>query len=65
MRDYAIEVKPMKTGELCPCCGQPIKTDDPILLYVLGWIRTTGGPPPIGAETVRTLAALLNEEERQ
>lgn len=38
-------VTPMKTGEPCPCCGQPIKTRDPDLLYLLGWIKTTGYTP--------------------
>lgn len=34
-------VTPAKTGESCPCCGQPIKTRDPALLWLLGWIRQT------------------------
>ena len=38
-------VTPMKTGEPCPCCGQPIKTNDPDLLYLLGWIKTAGYTP--------------------
>lgn len=25
----------LKTGDPCPCCGQPIKTDDPFLLQIL------------------------------
>lgn len=32
--------KPMlKTGDPCPCCGQPIKTSDPAILAVLTHIR--------------------------
>ena len=38
-------VTPMKTGEPCPCCGQPIKTRDPDLLYLLGWIKIAGYTP--------------------
>lgn len=38
-------VVPMKTGEPCPCCGQPIKTKDPDHLYLLGWIKATGFAP--------------------
>ena len=38
-------IKPMKTGESCPCCGQPIKTKDTDLLYLLGWIKATGFRP--------------------
>ena len=63
MRNYAIEVKPMKTGEPCPCCGQPIRTTDPITLYVLGWFKATGAPPPISKEDLRALAALAETEE--
>lgn len=25
----------LKTGDPCPCCGEPIKTDDPFLLKIL------------------------------
>lgn len=25
----------LKTGDPCPCCGQPIKTDDTFLLKIL------------------------------
>ena len=28
----------LRTGDPCPCCGQPIKTKDPDLLYLLTWI---------------------------
>lgn len=27
-----------KKGDPCPCCGQPIKTDNPEALYLLSWI---------------------------
>lgn len=29
----------LKTGDPCPCCGQPIKTTDPLLLKLLTRIR--------------------------
>ena len=32
-------MKPLKTGDPCPCCGQPIKTKDPQLLCLLTYIR--------------------------
>ena len=41
----SVMIKPMKTGEPCPCCGQPIKTKDPDLLYLLGWIKATNFEP--------------------
>lgn len=47
-----MKIEPMKTGEPCPCCGQPIKTEDPALLYLLGWIRQTG-VAPISLEQLR------------
>ena len=35
--------KPMlKTGDPCPCCGQPIKTNDPAILSLLTYIQATG-----------------------
>ena len=30
--------KPLKNGDPCPCCGQPIQTDDPGLLVALTWL---------------------------
>ena len=30
---------PLKTGDPCPCCGQPIRTRDPELLRLLTAIR--------------------------
>ncbi|MGM9660758.1 MAG: hypothetical protein ACI3WQ_09175, partial [Faecousia sp.] len=29
----------LKTGDPCPCCGQPIKTKDPEILRLLTCIR--------------------------
>ena len=29
----------LKTGDPCPCCGQPIKTKDPDMLALLTHIR--------------------------
>lgn len=31
--------KMLRTGDPCPCCGQPIKTTDPDILAVLTHIR--------------------------
>ena len=28
----------LKTGDPCPCCGQPITTKDGETLYLLSWI---------------------------
>ena len=32
-------MKPLKTGDPCPCCGQPIKTTDPEKLRSLNDLR--------------------------
>lgn len=29
----------LRTGDPCPCCGQPIKSKDPDVLRLLNWIR--------------------------
>lgn len=31
----------LRTGDPCPCCGQPIKVTDPRLLDLLTYIRDT------------------------
>lgn len=41
-------MKLLKTGDPCPCCGQPIQTREPDLLYLLSWINHTRRFP--GAE---------------
>lgn len=32
----------LKPGDPCPCCGQPIKTNDPAILALLTYIRERG-----------------------
>lgn len=36
----------LRPGDPCPCCGQPIKTTDPVLLRLLTCIRDAIGPEP-------------------
>lgn len=36
----------LRTGDPCPCCGQPIKTSDPVLLRLLTLIRDKTKPQP-------------------
>ena len=36
----------LRTGDPCPCCGQPIKTTDPVLLRLLTLIRDEMKPQP-------------------
>lgn len=42
----------LKPGDPCPCCGEPIKTDDPDVLLALNWIawvKGQRGRPETGA----------------
>lgn len=32
----------LKTGDPCPCCGQPIKTNDPEILEIMTYIQERG-----------------------
>lgn len=34
--------KILKPGDPCPCCGQPIKTQDPEILRLLTYIKYSG-----------------------
>ena len=36
----------LQPGDLCPCCGQPIKTQDPDALMLLSWIAWLTGDKP-------------------
>lgn len=42
----------LKPGDPCPCCGQPIITDDPgtlLLLSWLAWLKGQKSRPEAGA----------------
>ena len=48
-------MKLLKKGDPCPCCGNPIPTDDPELLKLINWLAGYGtardafgteAPPP-------------------
>lgn len=32
----------LKPGDPCPCCGQPIKTNDPAILSFLTYVQRSG-----------------------
>lgn len=40
----------LRTGDPCPCCGQPIKTKDPDLLRLLTYIRDSRAVANAGHE---------------
>ena len=50
-----------KTGDPCPCCGQPIKLTHPVDLYAFSVICHLTGLNEIG----RTEDALRQAEERR
>lgn len=40
-------MREFRRGDPCPCCGQSIKTDNPEVLYLLGWISDIGRIPAV------------------
>ena len=38
-------MKILKKGDRCPCCGEPIKTNDSDALMILSWIADKGRLP--------------------
>lgn len=48
----------LRKGDPCPCCGQPIKTNDPDALRLLEWIGDRNRFP-----TIPELQALSEGEE--
>lgn len=53
-------MKMLKPGDVCPCCGQPIKTHDPAALYLLSWIADKGRLPQ--HEEIEEMVAQWQEE---
>jgi hypothetical protein len=41
-------MKKLKKSDPCPCCGQPIKTDNPVVLDLLSWVAEQGRLPTVG-----------------
>ena len=42
-----MSMKVLRQGDPCPCCGQPIKTDDEKILRMLGWVWENGRLPTL------------------
>lgn len=58
-------MKLLKTGDPCPCCGQPIRTRDPETLYLLTWIKKMQRfPIPEELDAIRQLYRNKVERER-
>ena len=52
-------MKPLKTGDPCPCCGQPIKSTNPEMLRLLTDIRDFG----FSLRDAERVASLLKKEQ--
>ena len=52
-------MKPLKTGDPCPCCGQPIKSTNPEMLRLLTDIRDFG----VSLRDAERVATLLKQEQ--
>ena len=53
------QMKPLKTGDPCPCCGMPIKSTNPEMLRLLTDIRDFG----FSLRDAERVAALLKKEQ--
>lgn len=56
-------MKRLKTGDPCPCCGQPIKTKDEETLYLLSWIGHKNRLP--SAEEIRVIHNLYESGRKE
>ena len=54
-------MKMLRPGDPCPCCGQPIKSEDPSVLLLLSWIQDRQRFPTL-AEIVGIAAEALEKE---
>lgn len=51
-----------KKGDPCPCCGQPIKTNDPDVLRLLDWIGAQRRFPTLPELEALTGCAYVSRE---
>lgn len=51
-------MKQLRPGDPCPCCGRPIKSRDPDVLRLLGWVTENGRLP-----TVAEIEKILGTED--
>ena len=51
-------MKKLKKGDPCPCCGQPIKTNNPYVLRVLEWVKENGRLP--SPEEINEISSQVN-----
>lgn len=58
-----MSLRKFRKGDPCPCCGQPIKTDNPEVLYMLSWIADMRRIP--AAEEIATIHRLYVSRTEQ
>lgn len=56
-------VRKFKRGDPCPCCGQPIKSNNPEVLYLLGWISDMRRIPAV--EEIESIHRLYEAKKNQ
>lgn len=56
-------MKILQTGDPCPCCGQPIKSKDPEVLYLLSWIAQMNHLPC--AEEIDVIRRLFESRKKE
>lgn len=56
-------MRKFKKGDPCPCCGQPIKTDNPEVLYLLSWIADMRRIPAV--EEIQTIHRIYIAKKKE
>lgn len=57
--------KLLKTGDTCPCCGEPIKTKDPDTLLLLSLIRDNIKYRAAVADAIAEIRETDTDDERK
>lgn len=57
--------KLLKTGDPCPCCGEPIKTKDPDALLLLSLIRDNIKYRAAVADAIAEIRETDTDDERK
>lgn len=58
-------LKMLKTGDPCPCCGEPIKTKDPDTLLLLSLIRDNIKYRAAVADAIAEMRETEKDDERK
>lgn len=58
-------MRTLKTGDLCPCCGQPIKYTDPDNLRMLAMVTDVLGLPSREASGSRVVSGFCQKRDEK